>query len=228
MQVRWEGKPTDFFSDRPFKRADENGDRRFYEKPRFVAHLDDRALEHIRTIYGGVLRPGMKVLDLMSSWRSHVPETMRLGSLVGLGLNEEELKNNPQLASYVVHDLNENPKLPFDDNTFDAIICTSSVEYMTQPLEVFGDCARILKPDGIFIHTFSTRWFPPKVVRIWSEISEFERMGLVMEYFLRTGLYGNLETRSLRGWPRPVSDQYYPRVRHSDPVFSVSGRCLAE
>ncbi|RJP65898.1 MAG: class I SAM-dependent methyltransferase [Candidatus Abyssobacteria bacterium SURF_17] len=224
MQVRWEDKPTDFFSDDPFVRTDENDDRRFYEKPRFVTHLDDQALEHIKSLYGTLLRPGMNVLDLMSSWRSHVPESLRLDSFVGLGLNEKEMRNNPQLTSIAAHDLNEEPALPFDDKSFDAIVCTASVEYLTRPFEVFAECARILKPGGVFVHTFSNRWFPPKVVRIWTELSEFERMGLVLEYFLRTGRYESLETRSIRGWPRPVSDQYYPRVRISDPVYAVFGR----
>jgi hypothetical protein len=227
MQVRLKGRPTDFFSDQPFMRTDENEDRQFYEKPRFVTHLDEQALAHIRTLYGTLLKPGMKVLDLMSSWRSHVSESMRLDSFVGLGLNEEEMNNNPRLTSYVVHDLNEKPALPFYDQSFDGIICTASVEYLTRPLEVFADCARILKPGGFFVHTFSNRWFPPKVVRIWTELSEFERMGLVLEYFLRTGRYTCLETRSIRGWPRPASDKYYPQVRISDPVYAVLGRCGA-
>jgi len=224
MQMRWNGKPTDFFSDQPFQRADEGRDLDFYETPRLVSHIDDQAVEHVRSIYEEVLRPGMRVLDLMSSWGSHLPPELELEFVTGLGLNEEELKQNTRLSSYVIHDVNEKPELPFADRSFDAIICTVSVEYMTRPLEVFADCARILKPDGILVHTFSHRWFPPKVIYIWEELSEFERMGLVLEYFLRTGAYDKIATRSFRGWPRPPTDRYCPSVKIADPVFAVAGR----
>jgi SAM-dependent methyltransferase len=168
----------------------------------------------------------MHVLDLMSSWRSHVPESLPLGSLVGLGLNAEEMADNPQLTEYVVYDLNTDPRLPFEDRRFDAVICTVSVEYMTRPFEVFRDVARILRPEGLFIHTLSNRWFPPKAIRIWEELSEFERMGLVSEYFLESGSYDNLKTYSARGWPRPETDRYYPGLLTADPVYAVLGQTI--
>ena len=227
MQVRWNGNPTDFFSDAPFVREDEQDDPVFYEKPRLVTHVDSRAIETISALYGNILKPGMRILDLMSSWRSHIPESLKLDSLVGLGLNEEEMENNPQLTSHVVHDLNADPKLPFDDRSFDALVCSVSVEYMTRPLEVFRDIARVLRPEGYCVHTFSNRWFPPKAIRMWAELSEFERMGLVLEYFLDSGGYKNVETYSARGWPRPVDDRYYPEVTISDPVYAVWGQSSA-
>lgn len=97
------------------------------------------------------------------------------------------------------------------------------MEYLTRPIEVFQEVARILRRRGIFIQTFSNRWFPPKVIRIWSELHEFERLGLVLEYFLRAGAYTNLETYSSRGWPRPPTDRYYPQFKVSDPVYAVWG-----
>lgn len=121
----------------------------------------------------------------MSSWRSHVPQNLKLDSLIGFGLNREEMLQNPQLTDHVIHDLNRDPSLPLIDNEFDAVICTVSVEYLIHPFEVFREIARILKPDGFFIVTFSNRWFPPKVIRIWSELHDFERIGLVLEYFCR-------------------------------------------
>jgi SAM-dependent methyltransferase len=160
----------------------------------------------------------------MSSWRSHIPDSLRLGSLVGLGLNGAEMENNPQLTSHVVHDLNAHPELPFGGQAFDAVICSVSVEYMTRPFEVFQDVPRILKPEGTFIHTFSNRWFPPKAIHLWQELSEFERMGLVLEYFLDSGAYKSMETFSARGWPRPVTDRYYPEIMTADPVYAVWGQ----
>jgi SAM-dependent methyltransferase len=95
---------------------------------------------------------------------------------------------------------------------------------MTRPFEVFEEVARILRPGGFFVVTFSNRWFPPKVVRIWQEMHEFERVGLVLEYFLRSGAYHHLKTYSIRGLPRPESDKYYPNIPVSDPVFAVWGQ----
>jgi SAM-dependent methyltransferase len=224
MQSRCRGNPTDFFSDEPFKRTNEDTDAAFYTEPRFVTHIDDTAISVIRGIYGKLLNDGSKVLDLMSSWRSHVPQNIKLDSLIGLGLNQEEMLKNPQLADHVVHDLNGDPTLPFSDNDFDAVICTVSVEYLVQPFEVFREIARILKPDGYFIITFSNRWFQPKVIRIWTKLHDFERMGLVLEYFLQTGLYKNLETFSMRGLPRPEGDRYYYEAPYSDPIYAVWGQ----
>ena len=226
MQARFRERPTNFFSDHPFMRNDEREDSIFYAKPRLVTHIDSQAQAIIKALYGRYLRPGMHVLDLMSSWKSHVPESLPLGSLVGLGLNVEEMTDNPQLTEYVVHDLNTEPCLPFEDRRFDAVICTVSVEYLTRPFEVFRDVARILRPEGLFIHTFSNRWFPPKAVRIWEELSEFERMGLVLEYYLESGSYDNLKTCSARGWPRPKTDRYYPGLLTADPVYAVLGQTV--
>ena len=224
MQARWKGAETDFFSDTPFGRAENTKDALFYNTPRLTTHTDDQATRHIEDIYGSILSPDSRVLDLMSSWRSHIAEALGLSALIGLGMNREELEDNPQLTRNVVHDLNERPRLPFGNSEFDAVVCTVSVEYMTQPFEVFAEVLRILSPGGTFVVTFSNRWFPPKVVRVWTELHEFERMGLVIEYFLRTGGYTDLETCSIRGWPRPVDDRYYPGVRTSDPVYAVWGR----
>lgn len=228
MQVRSNGKPTDFFSDDPFCRQDDQNDSVFYEKPRLVTHIDEKAQETIRSLYGTLLKPGMRVLDLMSSWRSQVPPSLKLSGLTGLGLNQEEMAQNPQLTECLVHDLNRNPGLPFEDQTFDAVICTVSVEYLIRPFEVFEDVARILKPGGLFVHTFSNRWFPPKAIRVWTELSEFERMGLVLEYFMKSGAYENLETYSCRGWPRPESDRHYPDILTGDPVYAVWGRTAGQ
>jgi hypothetical protein len=224
MQTRYRGIPTDFFSDEPFRRTNEDADAGFYTDPRLVTHIDERAISVISYIYGQTLHNGMKVLDLMSSWRSHVPQNLKLDSLVGLGLNQEEMLQNPQLTNNVIHDLNRDPLLPFTDNEFDAVICTVSVEYLIHPFEVFREISRILKTDGYFIVTFSNRWFPPKVIRIWTELHDFERMGFVLEYFLQSGLYKNIKTYSMRGLPRHDDDQYYSKIPYSDPVYAVWGQ----
>jgi SAM-dependent methyltransferase/FKBP-type peptidyl-prolyl cis-trans isomerase 2 len=224
MQARWKVQQTDYFSDGGFKRADNQPDAKFYRHPRFVHHIDETAREMVRNTYGRFLTDGMHVLDLMSSWQSHIPARLHLARLVGLGLNEDELKKNSQLSSFVVHDLNADSKLPFESNTFDAVVNTASVEYLIDPLAVFREVSRILRPEGYFSVTFSNRWFPTKAIKLWQELHEFERMGLVLEYFLRAGGFKDLQTYSIRGLPRPHDDRYFPELLFSDPVYAVWGK----
>ena len=224
MQARWQNQATDFFTVNAFDRKDEHPDERFYASPRLVQHIDDTAIEMVRNTYGRFLDKGMRVLDLMSSWQSHVPTNVQLESLVGLGLNTEELKSNRQLTGFTTQDLNRNPILPFGNNTFDAVLNTVSVEYLTDPIAIFREVARVLRPDGHFIITFSNRWFPPKAVQIWEELHAFERMGLVLEYFMRSDCFTHLQTYSIRGLPRPHDDKYFPELRFSDPIFAVWGQ----
>lgn len=224
MQGRWQMQQTDYFSEGSFERSDDQPDPKFYRQPRFVHHLDATAREMVKNTYARFLADGMHVLDLMGSWQSHMPEGWRPGRLAGLGLNADELKKNPQLGDFVVHDLNADFKLPFEPNTFDAVVNTASVEYLIDPLSVFREVSRILRPEGFFIVTFSNRWFPTKAIRIWQELHEFERMGLVLEYFLRAGGFKELQTYSIRGLPRPHDDKYFPDLLFSDPVYAVWGR----
>ncbi|GBC60036.1 hypothetical protein DENIS_0978 [Desulfonema ishimotonii] len=224
MQSRRNGRATDFFSGSPFAREDERPDSRFYASPRFVSHIDETAMHTVSQLYGELLRPGMRVLDLMSSWQSHLPARTEMSHVTGLGLNAEELMRNERLDDHVVRDLNENPVLPFDDASYDASVCTVSVEYLTRPFEVFREISRVLKPGGQFIVSFSNRWFPPKVINIWHELHEFERMGMVLEYFLASARFEDLHTWSMRGKPRPVNDKYYGEQIFSDPVYCVRGR----
>jgi SAM-dependent methyltransferase len=224
MQAPWQNQLTDFFSDNCFCRADDQGDAEFYREPRLVQHIDDTARAVLSNTYGRFLTDGMRVLDLMSSCQSHIPYSLHLDRLVGLGLNQHELKNNPQLSDFLIQDLNTEARLPFESDTFDAVINTVSVEYLTDPLAIFREVSRVLRPDGYFIITFSNRWFPAKAIKIWQELHEFERMGLVLEYFLRAGGFKDLQTYSFRGLPRPHDDKYFPDLLFSDPVYAVWGR----
>jgi len=221
MQARARKSSTDFFSDSPFIRQDETPDNVFYQNPRLVHHFDDTAREMVRHINGMSVKDNMDVLDLMSSWVTHLPDNFRKGKVSGLGMNEAELKKNPELDDYIVHDLNQEPVLPFASESFDAVLCTASIEYLIHPFEIFNEASRVLRPQGKFIVTFSNRWFQPKAVRIWELLHEFERMGLVTEYFLGTGAFENIHTYSVRGLPRPVLDKYFTQLFYSDPVYGV-------
>ena len=223
MQARWRNQPTDFWSDVPFIRMAAGPDDEFYEKPRLVDHIDRTATRQIERLYGRLLPQGGRILDLMTSWKSHLPESLAPAHVVGLGMNMAELEANPVLGERIIRDLNLDPTLPFADASFDGAVCTVSVEYLVKPFEVLAEIARVLKPGARFVVTFSTRWFPPKVINIWQSSHEFERMGIVLEYFLRSGRFANLETFSLRGLPRPEDDKYAGQFPLSDPVYAVWG-----
>lgn len=214
---------TDFYADNPFQRDDQNDDAIFYQTPRMVNHIDETASEHISSIYGRFLRPGMKVLDLMSSWNSHVKSDSESINLVGLGMNQKEMESNTTLTEQITFDLNKSNRLPFDENEFDMVICTVSIEYLINPIEVVSDLGRVMKKGALFIMTFSDRWFPPKVIRIWKELHPFERMALVVDYLKRSERFTDIHTESIRGYPRPEGDEHSWNRPLSDPVFAVWG-----
>ncbi|MCS7072137.1 MAG: class I SAM-dependent methyltransferase, partial [Anaerolinea sp.] len=129
-----------------FRKQDESGDELFYTIPRKVVHIDDDAIRALTGQLAALLPQSGTILDLMSSWRSHLPADRRFERVVGLGMNAEEMADNPQLSAYIVHNLNRNPLLPFDAAAFDAAVCTVSVQYLTNPVAVFTEVARVLKP----------------------------------------------------------------------------------
>ena len=223
MQARLPEMATDFFSGDPFARLDTRADAAFYTMTRLLPHIDSTASQQLASIYQHFLQPGMQVLDLMSSWQSHLPENVDQLEVTGLGMNREELQRNPHLSQHVIHDLNEQAELPFEARQFDAAICSLSIEYLITPDEVFSEVARTLKPGAPFIVSFSERWFPPKVIAVWQEMHAFERMGLVLELFDKSQLFDNLGTESIRGLPRPADDKYAAELTDSDPIYAVWG-----
>lgn len=223
MQAPFEFGDPVFFNDYPFKRKDENDDALFYSKPRMTHHLDAKATSEITKLYTELLTPDTEILDLMSSWVSHLPEDTSFKNVVGLGMNEEELKANEKLDEYNVHDLNKDNTLPYEDDSFDHAICTVSIEYLTRPLEIIKEVARVVKPGGKFIITFSGRWFPPKAINLWSQLHPFERIQLVLEYFRQSEKFEDLHTFSKRGLARPNDDKYIEKTAVSGPVYAVWG-----
>lgn len=172
-----------------FDRLDESPDDVFYALPRFVAHIDDATIAALTAWYAEVLAPGSDVLDLMSSWVSHLPGAARLplGRVVGLGLNAEELTANPRLASFDVCDLNAVPKLPYPDAWFDAVLCAVSIQYLVRPVEVFAEVARVLRPGGRVAIATSQRCFPTKAIRAFQLLAPRERLAAIALYLERAG-----------------------------------------
>lgn len=170
---------------RPEQRTklDDTNDRYFYDYPRFVTHVDDGFIERLSNLYRERLQPNSRILDLMSSWVSHLPEEMEFAHVEGHGMNEGELAKNPRLDRYFVQNLNQNPKLPLEDADFDAVLITVSIQYLQYPEAVLSEIYRILKPNGLVIISFSNRMFYQKAIAAWREGTDTDRVNLVRKYF---------------------------------------------
>lgn len=165
------------------QKLDESEDKLFYSFPRFVTHVDDNFINQLTQFYRQKLKANSRILDLMSSWVSHLPSEMKFAHVEGHGLNEEELAKNPRLNHYFLQNLNLNPKLPFSDQNFDAVLCAVSVQYLQYPEAVFDEICRILTPNGIAIISFSNRMFYQKAISAWRDSSDNQRIHLVKNYF---------------------------------------------
>jgi SAM-dependent methyltransferase len=190
-----------------FRRSDEQSDHRFYGPPRLVLHLDDDAVAAVSALYDELGVADGDVLDLMSSWVSHLPRRPR--SLAVLGMNADELAANPVADARVVHDLNADPVLPFDDASFDAVVNCVSIDYLVRPVEVLAEVGRVLRPGGLSVCVWSNRCFPTKAVHGWLATDEDDRPALVAAYHREAG-----------GFDEPVAEQRLDG-RRSDPLWAV-------
>jgi SAM-dependent methyltransferase len=165
------------------QKLDGGNDREFYNTPRFVTHVDEGFIDRLTSLYRERLTPNMRIFDMMSSWVSHLPSEMKFDYIHGHGLNEKELAKNPQFNRYFVQNLNQDLKLPLENESFDAVLNTVSVQYLQYPEAIFAEVYRILKPNGIAIFSFSNRMFYNKAIAAWRDGSETERVELVKSYF---------------------------------------------
>ncbi|MEY3297068.1 MAG: hypothetical protein RLZZ597_328 [Cyanobacteriota bacterium] len=203
-------------------KLDESNDAYFYDMPRFVTHVDEGFIQRLTDLYRQRLTPNSRILDLMSSWVSHLPESVEFDWVEGHGMNEEELAKNPRLNHYFLQNLNENPRLPLEDESFDAVLNTVSVQYLQQPEIVFSEIYRILKPSGSAIVSFSNRMFYQKAITAWRDGSESDRVDLVKGYF-----------KSVPGFSAPEVIAYTPPMpgilqmlgfAMADPFYAVVAR----
>lgn len=189
---------------------DETDDSLFYAQPRLVTHIDDAAIGAATGFYGTLVPDGGRVLDLMTSWVSHLPDGKPLSGVAGLGMNAEELAENPRLTERVIQDLNRDPVLPWESGTFDAAIVTVSVQYLTRPADVFAEVARVLKPGAPFAVTYSNRMFPTKAVAVWQALGDQDHAELIGLYFRLSGAFDQPQAFNLS--PGPGSDPLYAVV----------------
>ena len=192
-----------------FDRGDTSGDDRFYTVDRLLTHIDVGAIAAVTALYDDLGLTG-DVLDVCSSWISHFSSPPR--RLVALGMNATELAANDAASEWLVHDLNIDPTLPFDTASFDAATCCVSVDYLTRPLEVFAEVARVLRPGAAFVCTFSNRCFPTKAIRGWLSTNDEGRCAIVSAYFELTP-----------GFDEPTVQLRNPGTR-GDPLSAVWAR----
>ncbi|HZG62332.1 MAG TPA: methyltransferase domain-containing protein [Rubrobacteraceae bacterium] len=195
------------------RRYDEMPDEEFYRTPRLVTHIDDRAIAAVTQLYLELFPPGGAILDLMSSWVSHLPPEIEYTRVVGLGMNEVELRRNPRLDSYAVQNLNRTPNLPFDEAEFDGVGICVSIDYLTRPVEVLREVGRVLKVGAPLVVSFSNRCFPDKAVDLWHQLDDRGHMQLVERYLHEAGNWSDLHSLDRS-----------PRRLFSDPLYAVIGR----
>jgi SAM-dependent methyltransferase len=196
-----------------FRRTDEAPDEEFYRIPRLVTHIDEGAIAAVTQLYRELFPAGGEILDLMSSWISHLPPEVAYRRVVGLGMNEVELRRNERLDAYVVQNLNIRPVLPFGEAEFDGAGICVSIDYLTRPVEVLREVGRVLRVDAPLAITFSNRCFPSKAVAIWHQLDDRGHMRLVERYFEEAGNFDDIQ-----------SFDRSPRRMFFDPLYAVVGR----
>lgn len=187
------GAREDALPENLFQRDDETDDAAFYRDARLVTHIDDATIDALTIFYRERIAAGARVLDLMSSWISHLPPDVDYARVAGHGMNAAELEANARLDERHVQDLNRNPRLPWTDGAFDAVLIAVSVQYLVDPVAVFREVGRLLAPGGELIVATSHRCFPTKAVRAFLALAPADRMGLYGECLRRTGTFAEPE-----------------------------------
>ncbi|MDP4003265.1 class I SAM-dependent methyltransferase [Methylobacterium sp. NEAU K] len=198
-----------------FAKHDRDPDPLFYAEPRFVTHIDAAAIAAVTSLYRTIVPAGGVVLDLMSSWVSHLPDEVAYASVIGHGLNAAELAANPRLTRHFVQDLNAEPHLPLDTASVDAALICVSVQYLQRPVAVLSEIARVMRPGSPAVISFSNRCFPTKAVAIWNVLDEVGHAQLVSLYLQRAG-FARIDVRVLK-----------PEGGSCDPMTAVTGWTVA-
>ena len=199
-----------------FAKLDTEPDEVFYAPPRLVTHIDDGAIDALTEFYRTCLPPGGVLLDLMSSWVSHLPPEIAYGEVIGHGMNAEELAANPRLDRWFLQNLNRDTTLPLAAASVDAAMICVSIQYLELPVAVLQEVRRVLRPQAPVVIAFSNRCFWTKAVAVWRALDDAGHAKLVEGYLGRAG-FGGAATHRLREW---IEDE-------SDPLFAVVARTPA-
>jgi hypothetical protein len=199
-----------------FAKLDIEEDELFYGPPRLVCHIDDGAIAALTDFYRKVLPAGGVLLDLMSSWVSHLPPEIDFAEVIGHGMNAEELAANPRLGRWFIQNLNRDPNLSLAGASVDAAMICVSIQYLQQPVAVLRELARVLRPGSPLVVSFSNRCFWTKAVAVWRALDSDGHAHLVGHYLRHAGFEG-IETHRLVEWVEDLSD----------PMIAVVGRTQA-
>jgi hypothetical protein len=197
-----------------FARIDEEDDEVFYEPPRLVHHIDENAIAALSDCYRRTLPQGGVLLDVMSSWVSHLPPEIDYAEVIGHGMNAAELAANPRLTRHFVQNLNRDPHLPLADNSVDAATICVSIQYLQRPVAVLGEIARVLRPAGPLVISFSNRCFWTKAVAVWRALDDRGHIALVEQY-LAAARFKGIETHRLAEWIEDEQDPLYAVIGHT-------------
>ncbi|MGU3361994.1 class I SAM-dependent methyltransferase [Methylobacterium sp. M6A4_1b] len=204
-------RPVANFPPEAFAKNDPSPDPLFYRQPRFVTHIDAAAIAAVTRLYRDVVPAGGTILDLMSSWVSHLPADRIFARVIGHGLNASELAANPRLTRHFVQDLNAATRLPLDPASVDATLLCVSVQYLQKPIAVLSEVARVSRPGAPVVISVSNRCFPTKAVAIWTALDGAGRARLV-ERYLRDA-----------GFARTAVQVLIPEHALTDPLTAVIG-----
>ena len=195
-------------------------DEIFYQQPRFVHHLSDSFRNRLTSLYSEYLLNHQIILDLMSSWVSHLPSNISYKKVIGHGMNEAELSSNERLDRFFVQNLNKKQNMPIEDSSVDVGLIVAGWQYLQYPEKVSLELSRVIKSDSLLIISFTNRAFWTKAPNIWTYSSEEKRIEYVTSVLTSNGwriekiLNEKTQDKKLFG--------FYSS--ESDPFFSVIAR----
>ena len=201
-------------------KADISDDEIFYQQPRFVHHLSDSFRNRLTSLYSEFLLNHHIILDLMSSWVSHLPSNISYKKVIGHGMNEAELSSNERLDKFFVQNLNKKQNMPIEDSSVDVGLIVAGWQYLQYPEKVSLELSRVIKSDSLLIISFTNRAFWTKAPNIWTYSSEEKRIEYVTSVLTSNGwrieniLNEKTQDKKLFG--------FYSS--ESDPFFSVIAR----
>ena len=178
-----------------------------------VSPVDLATVAAITDIYREVMPLGGAILDVVSSWVSHLPPEVHYRRVVGLGIDAHALAENPFLDEWRVQDLNHEPALPFANSEFDGAAICGAVQYLARPGEVIREIGRVLKPGAPLVVTFSSRCLCTTAIGCWRLFDDTGRLSLVARYFAEAGNWTDI--RCLDRTPFGVAEPLYAVIASS-------------